>query len=171
MARNIEIKAAVADVRALHRRAAECAGSAGTVIDQDDTFFACAHGRLKLRAFGDGTGELIAYERPDAAGPTLSHYRRTPTTAPAALRATLAEALGTAGRVVKRRTLYWVGRTRVHVDAVAGIGDFMELEVVLAEGDTAADGEREAEALMAALGLADAPRIDCAYVDLLARPG
>ena len=130
-----------------------------------------AHGRLKLRAFGDGTGELIAYERPDAAGPTLSHYRRTPTTAPAALQVTLAEALGTVGRVVKRRTLYRVGRTRVHVDAVAGIGDFMELEVVLAEGDTAADGEREAEALMAALGLADAPRIDCAYVDLLARPG
>lgn len=171
MARNVEIKAAVADVRALHRRAAECAGSAGTVIDQDDTFFVCAHGRLKLRAFGDGSGELIAYARPDAAGPALSQYRRTPTTAPAALRATLAEALGTAGRVVKRRTLYRLGRTRVHVDAVAGLGNFMELEVVLAEGESAGAGEREAEALMKKLGLAEAARIGCAYVELLRRRG
>jgi hypothetical protein len=44
----------------------------------------------------------------------------------------------------------------------------MELEVVLREGEPDADGVAEAEALMQALGLAQAPRVAGAYLDLLA---
>ena len=32
-------------------------------IAQDDTFFNCATGRLKLRAFSNDAGELIFYQR------------------------------------------------------------------------------------------------------------
>jgi adenylate cyclase class IV len=71
------------------------------------------------------------------------------------------------GRVRKRRTLLMVGRTRIHLDAVEGLGDYMELEVVLRDGEPDAAGSAEAEALMQALGLAKAPRLAGAYLDLL----
>jgi len=80
-------------------------------------------------------------------------------------------AYGAAGRVRKHRTLYLVGRTRVHLDRVEGLGDFLELEVVLAEGDSADAGVKEARGLMAALGLADDQLVEGAYVDLLSQGG
>ena len=69
----------------------------------------------------------------------------------------------------KHRTLYLVGRTRVHLDRVEGLGEFLELEVVLAEGETPDAGAKEARALMTALGLADDQLVEGAYVDLLHR--
>ena len=84
-----------------------------------------------------------------------------------ACREALTRALGLVGRVRKRRTLLMVGRTRIHLDAVEGLGDFMELEVVLRDGEPDAAGSAEAEALMQALGLAEAPRLAGAYLDLL----
>lgn len=46
------------------------------------------------------------------------------------LKKTLAEALGVKASVKKRRLLFLVGQTRIHVDQVEGLGNFMELEVV-----------------------------------------
>jgi len=170
MARNIEIKARVADLEALGARAAAIADSGPTFIAQDDTFFRCDNGRLKLRAFDDGTGELIFYRRADAGGPKESFYVRSPTASPDTLREALELAHGQAGRVRKLRALYLVGRTRVHLDRVAGLGDFMELEVVLADGDAAEGGVLEAHALMERLGIAADSLVEGAYVDLLRRP-
>ena len=42
----------------------------------------------------------------------------------------LGQALGVKGVVRKRRMLYMIGQTRVHMDQVEGLGDFMELEVL-----------------------------------------
>ena len=47
------------------------------------------------------------------------------------MQAALAMALGVKGVVRKRRMLYMIGQTRVHLDHVEGLGDFMELEVQL----------------------------------------
>ena len=151
MARNIEIKARVADMAALLVRTAAIADSRPVEIPQDDTFFRCDNGRLKLREFADGLGELIFYRRPDADGPRMSFYVLSPTASPATLREALTLANGQEGRVVKHRTLFMVGRTRVHLDRVQGLGDFMELEVVLADDEAPEAGVREAHALMARL--------------------
>jgi len=56
-----------------------------------------------------------------------------PTAAPDALREALTLAYGVIGRVRKVRTLFMAGRTRIHLDRVEGLGEFLELEVVLAE--------------------------------------
>lgn len=168
MARNVEIKARVADPEATAGRAASIADEGPWIIEQDDTFFACPDGRLKLRDFGNGNGELIFYRRPDQAGPGQSEYRLTPTEDPDGLRAVLAEALGVSGRVRKRRTLYLADRTRIHLDHVEGLGDFLELEVVLADDEAVRVGEAEARFLMERLDVSDDDLVEVAYVDLLA---
>jgi predicted adenylyl cyclase CyaB len=168
MPRNIEIKARIASVEVLDARVRVIATAGPTLIDQDDTFFTCTRGRLKLRMFSADRGELIYYQRSDQAGPKTSHYLRTPTTEPDALRETLTQALGQAGRVTKQRVLYLVGRTRVHLDRVDSLGDFLELEVVLRDDEPADAGVAEAHALTAGLGIEATQLVDVAYVDLLA---
>ena len=168
MPRNIEIKARIDSVAALAARAAAIATQGPVEIAQDDTFFRCETGRLKLRAFSATEGELIFYRRADAQGPKESFYVRTPTSTPDSLRECLGLAYGRVGRVVKHRTLYLVGRTRVHLDQVEGLGHFMELEVVLGETEPVEVGVAEAHALMATLGVQPSQLVDTAYVDLLA---
>jgi predicted adenylyl cyclase CyaB len=124
-----------------------------------------------LRRFGDGSGELIAYRRPDTEDAATSTYRLVPCDDPEALCAALEAALGVVGEVRKRRTLWLVGRTRVHLDRVEGLGDFVELEVVLEAGEPEETGMREAERLADALGIEAGARLAAAYVDLLTEGG
>jgi len=166
--RNIEIKARIPSVEALLPRALEVAGAPAQIIDQDDTFFATTRGRLKLRVLGHGEAELIHYHRPDAAQARASDYVRVPVSDPQGLREALDRAWGQTGRVRKRRWLLMAGRTRIHLDRVEGLGDFMELEVVMREGEDDHQGILQAQDLMAALGLESAPRVEAAYRDLLA---
>ena len=171
MARNIEIKARIASVDALVPAVAALASASPTAISQDDTFFTCPNGRLKLRQLSPGQGQLIFYQRPDAPGPKTSHYDITRTDAPVELRRTLGLALGECGRVRKARILYQCGRTRVHLDRVEGLGDYLELEVVLHDHEDETAGLAEAHHLMAVLGLGPKQLVTGAYVDLLAAAG
>jgi adenylate cyclase class IV len=167
MPRNVEIKARIGSVEALLPRAQTLADGPPERIEQDDTFFHCTHGRLKLRDFGDGRGELIHYHRADTDGPKLSDYVRTPTSDPAALREALTRAHGQLGRVRKTRLLLLAGQTRIHLDRVQGLGDFMELEVVLRDEQTLDQGQAIAEGLMQQLGIDASQRLAGAYLDLL----
>jgi predicted adenylyl cyclase CyaB len=169
MARNVEIKARLESLAAVAARAATLADRGPIEIRQDDTFFACARGRLKLRTLSPDEGQLIFYRRPDRPGPKESVFTIATTSSPDALREALTLAYGQTGRVRKHRTLYLAGRTRIHLDRVEDLGDFLELEVVLAEGEPVEAGVEEADALMRALGIDPAQLVEGAYVDLLAR--
>jgi predicted adenylyl cyclase CyaB len=170
MSRNIEIKVRIESADAWVQKIAALADEGPTDIAQDDTFFRCDTARLKLRAFSGGTGELIYYRRADECGPKESFYVRSPTSAPDSLRECLTLAYGHVGRVKKHRKLFLVGRTRVHLDEVEGLGHFLELEVVLADDEPAEAGVREARGLMEKLDIKPHQLIEDAYVDLLARP-
>jgi predicted adenylyl cyclase CyaB len=171
MPRNIELKARAEDLEALAEQVAEIADLDPTEIHQDDTFFRCASGRLKLRTFSPTEGELIYYQRSDQEGPKESTYVIHPTRAPDSLRETLSLAYGQCGRVRKHRTLFLLGRTRIHLDRVAGLGNFLELEVVLEEGGCAEAGVKIAEDLRVRLGITAEQLVSGAYVDLLDADG
>lgn len=171
MAANIEVKARAQNWEKLHSLAKQVSDAEGTLIEQVDTFFIVPAGRLKLRQLGPDHGELIFYQRPDEAGPKLSEYTITETTCPDSLRDTLAQALGVSGEVRKKRWYFissrYGGHTRIHLDEVKGLGQYMELEVVLQPGQMPEDGERIAAEFRAALDIRDEDLIDCAYVDLI----
>jgi predicted adenylyl cyclase CyaB len=169
MARNIEIKARIESVEWLAERVAAIADEGPIEMFQDDTFFTCERGRIKLRAFSATEGQLIFYQRSNGKGPKESSYIISPTAAPHSLCEALSLAYGQAGRVRKHRTLYVVGRARVHLDRVEGLGQFVELEVVLSEGESTRPGIEKAQGLMALLGISSAQLLDGAYVDLLAQ--
>jgi predicted adenylyl cyclase CyaB len=82
------------------------------------------------------------------------------------MREVLSRALGVRRVVRKRRTVFHVGRTRVHFDEVEGLGRFIELEVVLGPGEDEAAGATEAKCLMAALGIGEADLVEGAYAEM-----
>ena len=166
MSRNIEIKAHIAGVEALLPQVRAIADQGPFEITQDDTYFVCNAGRLKLRAFSQCEGELIYYRRANEATAKESFYLRAPTTAPETLRDVLTLAHGQIGRVQKHRTLFLKGRTRIHLDRVAGLGEFLELEVVLAQHESLDGGIEEANQLMALLGIDRSQLISGGYLDL-----
>ena len=167
VARNIEIKARIESVEALIPKAAALAGQGPREILQDDTFFACKSGRLKLRAFSATEGQLIFYRRPDQAGPKESFYVISPTSSPDTLREALTLAYGQTGRVRKKRLLFLADRTRIHLDIVENLGHFLELEVVLREHEGSQAGVKIAHELLDKLGISSSQLIEEAYVDLL----
>ena len=150
---------------------AELADKGPVEIYQDDTFFACPNGRLKLRTFSATDGGLVFYRRPDQAWPKESVYSIAPVAAPEKIREVLSQAYGQSGRVRKHRTLFLIGWTCVHLDRVEGLGDFVELEVELAENEPAENGVTIAQQLLEMLGIPPDKLIEGVYVDLIKQRG
>ncbi len=167
MPSNIEIKARARDFNGIRSRAEIMADMPVEVISQEDIFFSVPKGRLKLRVRRPNPAQLIYYERPDQNGPKRSDYQIFETTDPDNLKRTLSRALGVRGLVRKTRYLYLVGQTRVHVDDVQDLGQFMELEVVMRPGQSDADGQAIAEDLMSRLGVEPSDLLEGAYMDLI----
>lgn len=167
MPSNIEIKARIHEPEKIRRIAEQLSDIPAEIIEQDDTFFPVPQGRLKLRQFSIDRGELIFYSRPDVAGVKQSNYAIAPTSCPGQLLEVLTSAFGVEQSVKKRRVLLKAGQTRIHLDSVDGLGSFLELEVVLRDGQPPEEGEKIANALMAALDIRQEDLIDCAYADLL----
>lgn len=59
-----------------------------------------------------------------------------------------------------------IGKTRIHLDRVEGLGDFLELEVVLAEGEDPDVAKVEADSLLERLGISHEQFVEGAYIDL-----
>ena len=60
-----------------------------------------------------------------------------------------------------------LGQTRIHVDTVDGLGEFMELEVVLDETQTLEQGQEIADSIMQKLEIEKCDLISGAYADHL----
>lgn len=171
MPSNIEIKARVADLLRTRALAVAISDTAPMTLRQRDTFFQCVHGRLKLREGDAGECELIFYDRADVAGTRQSDYEISTGADAESLKGVLQRALGATHVVEKTRMLCFVGQTRVHLDSVSGLGDFLELEVVLRPGQSPDEGHAIAADLMRRLEIDESDLIAAAYADLLAASG
>ena len=167
MGRNVEIKARARNFERQCRTALELAKVPPEHLIQEDTFFHVPDGRLKLREINGHSAELIYYDRTDSPGPKESRYTVYPADNPEELKEVLAKALGIRAVVRKNRTVSLVGQTRVHLDQVEGLGQFIELEVVLEAEQDIEYGSAVAEGLMSRLGIEKRDLVAAAYVDLL----
>lgn len=170
MKRNIEIKFKISrtDFQYKTENAIKLSGL-GTVqiIQQEDIFYHCSTGRLKLRIFNESGGELIWYARENQSGPKMSQFTTSVTKEPRSLDLVLRNSCGYRGVVKKIRYLVLIGQTRVHFDKVEGLGTFGELEVVLEEKQSQEEGEKIAKEIMEKLGIKNEDLIECAYIDLI----
>jgi adenylate cyclase class 2 len=144
--RNVELKAVDPDPE---RSLAVCRSLGAEdhgVLVQRDTYFAVAHGGLKLREQTPGAPHLIQFERADRPEQRLSRYRVIGVDDGPAARAALSAALGVRAVVAKRRRLFLWRGVRIHLDEVEGLGTFLELEAVAPPAsDLAAEHQLVAE--------------------------
>ena len=175
---NVETKTRCDDLDGVARRARAAGARCEGRVDQLDTYFAVEVGRLKLREqthrAADGavavSAELIRYERPDAAGARVSEYTRTPVGDGPSTRAELAGRHGVRGTVAKRRRLWILAATRIHLDEVEGLGTFVELETIF-QGSSEAAAREEHERVLELLALQSEGAIAGSYIDLTAVSG
>ncbi|WP_458114584.1 class IV adenylate cyclase [Arthrobacter sp. R1-13] len=114
------------------------------------------------------TACLIFYRTADDPGPKPSFYVHSETADPEGLRTILTDANGEIGRVRKHRTVFRIGQTRVYLDQMDGLGEFLEVEVSVDDTLEYDAAVLEANRLLAVLGIEDSAHVEGAYVDLLA---
>ena len=165
--RNVELKALDPDPERSLAVCRELGAEDHGVLVQRDTYFRTPSGRLKLREEHPGGATLVQYRRAHAAEARESAYRLVPVADAEGLRAALDAALGTLAVVDKERhLLLWQG-VRIHLDAVRGLGRFVELEgVAPVDGDLAPERARVAD-LSERLGLGPDRIVADSYADRL----
>jgi adenylate cyclase, class 2 len=166
--RNLEIKALDPDPEATLQTALELGAEDHGFMHQRDTYFHAVTGRLKLREAPPRPAELIAYDRADLAGPTVSLYRIVAVADHLALIDALSDSLGVRCVVEKARRLLLWRNVRIHLDRVTGLGHFVEVEAVAtAPGGLVVERDR-VEQLRQVLGISDERLVSRGYADMLA---
>jgi adenylate cyclase class IV len=163
--RNLEAKFPLADIAATQQRAMAIGFEYVGTLVQHDTFFAAAHGKLKLREQPDGAC-LIHYQRHREKELEISDYEIVPISKPRELRGLLSAALGVLGEVHKRRILLRRTNIRLHLDVVDDHGMFGELEAVMGGAYSLVDSHAEIRATLAALQISQEQLIEVSYVEL-----
>ena len=169
--RNVELKARYPDLQAGHDTALRVGAVDTDSLEQVDTYFHAADGRLKLREINSRveglSAELIWYARPDQVAARTSQFHVVPVPRPAAILEALDAGLGIQVVVRKTRHLYLLDNVRIHLDEVDRLGSFLEFEAVLDQGQGEAIGYAQLQELQREFGIAAEAIIGASYSDLL----
>ena len=174
--RNVEFKAELREP-AIAREVCRSLGATliGT-MRQVDTYYRITAGRLKRREIwvqgtepgtpGQSEVEIIFYERPNALGTKVSQFKIY----------SEAQAQERFGReplpiwltVTKSRTLYMLESTRIHLDSVEGLGNFLEFEYLISRDRPLEQAHEYLQELRKAFAMVIGEPVDCSYSDLIA---
>ena len=135
-----------------------------TSLHQIDTYFHCTTGRLKLRQMVDHA-ELIGYNRPNSQTSRYCQYQISSISDPDSLKQILTRTLGVKVVVEKQRSLWLFGATRIHLDRVESLGQFIELETVI-QSQSIEEAEREHQHVKRCLKIEDRDLVGQSYSDL-----
>ena len=135
-------------------------------MKQLDTYFNVPQGRLKLREIDTHKAELIYYERSDLAESRYSNYQVCDIPEPIVFKQIATMAMGVKGVVEKQRELWMFGDTRIHLDEVKKLGQFVELETVI-HGQTEEQAQREHQLVKDTLGIKEDDLVAGSYSDMV----
>lgn len=167
---NIEIKARCDDPgfvrKHLKYKGAEFKG----VDNQVDTYFNVANGRLKLRE-GNIENSLIYYERNNDSGAKESHFQLVNIPDAKGLKEVLSKSLGIKIIVEKKREIYFIENVKFHIDEIAGLGSFVEIEASdLYRNISKPELQRQCDFYLSELQIKNENLIPVSYSDMLLSP-
>ncbi len=164
--KNLEFKANCDSLDMLRQRLANLQAEHRRTMKQLDTYFNVPQGRLKLREINAHEAQLIYYERSDLAESRYSNYQVCDISEPTAFMQIATMAWGVKGVVEKQRELWMFGDTRIHLDEVRDLGQFVELETVIRD-QTEGEAQAEHQLVKDALGIKEEDLISISYSDLI----
>lgn len=167
---NVEIKARTTRAAAIKDLLHESGADFRGIDHQIDTYFKVSNGRLKLRQ-GNIERTLIHYRRPNQAGPKQSIVTLYHPQADDSLKAVLTNALEVLVVVDKQRAIYFIDNVKFHVDEVAGLGHFIEIEAIDKDGTIGLERlQQQCDHYLDLLGIQSTDLIENSYSDLLLKP-
>lgn len=135
---------------------------------QIDVYFRVFAGRLKLRK-GKIENCLIHYERENHAEAKQSRVIlfQTPVDS-APLEEILTKLFGVLVVVDKKREIYFIDNIKFHLDQVAGLGTFVEIEAIDKDGTLGKERlQQQCQEYKTIFGIRSEDLISCSYSDLL----
>jgi adenylate cyclase class 2 len=164
---NVEIKAKCDDPGFIRNYLLSNGAEFKGVDEQTDTYFNVLNGRLKHRE-GNIENNLIYYQRDDQPGPKNSHFHLLKVVDANSLKKVLINSMGIKVVVIKKREIYYINNIKFHVDEVAGLGSFIEIEA----GNLLADVPQEklkeqCEFYLKEFNIINKDLIDVSYSDML----
>jgi adenylate cyclase class 2 len=167
---NCEIKARCGDHVAVREYLKSKGADYKGIDHQIDTYFIVPNGRLKLRE-GNIENNLIHYDRSDRAGAKQSSITLYNSAPESTLKAVMTDALGILAVVDKQREIYFIENVKFHIDIVAGLGNFMEIEAIDTDGSIGqAKLDEQCEYYVQELKINGTDMIAVSYSDMLLQP-
>ncbi len=167
---NVELKAVCRNLDLARQHIRELGGKFLEKLRQRDVYFDLPGGRLKLRLTTDKQAQLIYYRRPDSRDPETSDYYIYFSHNPDSLEKLLKMAFQVRGVVEKTREVYLIDNVRVHLDAVQGLGTFLEFEAVISPGYEVSRERQKLLDYQRRFGIKPEDVVAASYIDLLQKP-
>jgi predicted adenylyl cyclase CyaB len=134
---------------------------------QTDTYFNVINGRLKLRE-GNIENNLIYYKRSNESKAKESHFQLVNIPETKQLKEILSQSLGIKIVVEKKREIYFIGNVKFHIDEVAGIGSFIEIEASNLNDQVSKERlQEQCNFYVGEFGIKDEDMIAFSYSDML----
>ncbi len=168
---NYELKAKSKKVDKIRQFLTENSTTICGVDHQVDTYFNTNQGRLKLRE-GNIENSLIFYNRPDVDGPKQSDVNLVKLVPNSGVREALRKANGIKVVVDKKREIYFIDNVKFHLDNVAVLGSFIEIEAIDSDGSIGLQKLKEqCDFYIEKFEIQPGDFIDCSYSDLIIEKG
>lgn len=168
MPKNIEIKARYENLDRARNLALGLGAKSLGVDHQIDTYFRVPSGRLKIRVSSLSGCYLVPYSREDLSGPRASEYLMIPIAESQVALDLFSKILGVNVCIDKQREILLFENVRIHLDRVAGVGDFIELEAVCRNNADLEDEYTKISLLMKLLEIDQAKLETGSYQELIA---